>query len=482
MSGPLDEFLGWLTRPREGVLPSIQTFPPLNIDQIANELRLVTRAKENGENNIPAQDSDVEDSAEVDILAEIELRARKAEEDYRSQIELYDGRIQRALISADKRALIDAAGENALSDFKVQATDDLDQLYNASQEVKGRENEFETFRKIHNIVRLPNIVSSKEWRFRCLVLAVFLVFESIINGLFFAKGSEAGLIGGVTQAFTLSMLNVGFAVLYARYGLPLVHVRGRVMIVGILITLLFVIWVIGINLLTGHFRDLYIHNLGQVKVTDLLSQFRAAPLFLPGDVQSLLLIGLGILLNLASLIEAAGLDDLYPGYGAIGKRHVDANSAYADHKARCLAGLTQRRNSAIEIMSRIIEEIPKTKYELRLAVEGRSRLHENYRAYLRHLAESYARLLQRYREANVRARSESQPPPARFLSRPMMPHFLSDPPKLELAGLDEDISADVIKRMQHFIKAVNQQFEEEVQRYQTILGLTDRRTVPDVDA
>src|SRR5207245_17 len=106
------------------------------------------------------------------------------------------------------RASIEAAGESALADFKVQAIDDLNHLHTTRREVEGREREFEVFRANHQLVRLPNIVASRERILRALLLAIFVVLESTLNGFFFAEGSEAGLIGGVIQAFALSLLNV----------------------------------------------------------------------------------------------------------------------------------------------------------------------------------------------------------------------------------------------------------------------------------
>lgn len=480
MPRALSHLIKLLMGSREGVLPSMQAFPPLDIEQIASELRLEARAEENSKLNQPPPDSEVEDAAEGDILAEIERRARKAGEDYRSQLDLYDGRIRRALISTDQRASIDAAGESALADFRVQAIDDLNHLHNTRREVEGREREFEAFRAAHKLVRLPNVVSPREQAVRWLVLAIFVVLESTLNGLFFAEGSETGLIGGFAQAFVLSLLNIGAAVLYARFGLPLVvHARPAAKTVGVFATLVYGVWAVGINLFIGHFRDLFIQNAGQVAVSDLASRFTTAPLTL-ADAKSLLLVALGVGLSLVSLIDAAGMDDLYPRYGAIGRRRADAVSTYADHKARCFAGLTQRRDSAIEDMSRIIELIRAAEFELRLAVEGRSRLHENYRAYFRHLADSYVRLLQRYREANIRARSAL--PPARFQSRPVPPDFLAEPPQRELPDLDKDARAHALERLEHFIKAVNQEFEAAVRQYQTVAGLTEQGDARHVDA
>jgi len=478
MPSTLKEIAKLLMGSRERVLPSIQAFPSLDTKQIANELHLEARAKENGKLNLPAANSDFEDSAESDILAEIERQARKAAEDYRSQLDLYNSRIRRALISTEQRASIDAAGENALTDFKVQVIDDLNHLHNACSEVQGREQEFEAFRTAHKLVRLPNVVPPYEKKVRWLILAIFVVLESTLNGLFFAEGSETGLIGGVTQAFVLSLLNVGAAVLYARYGLPLVlHVRPIAKIVGSLATLFYTAWALGINLLIGHFRDLFIQNAGQVAATDLASRVMTSP-FILADAKSMLLVMLGVGLSLVSLIDAVGLDDMYLGYGAIGRRRANAILAYADHKARCLADLTQRRGSAIEDMLSVIESIRTAEFDLRLAIEGSSRLNENYRAYLKHLADSYIKLLQQYREANIRARST--PPPSRFQSRPAPPVFLAEPPKPELPDLEKDAKAHIIERMEYFIKAINQQFEAGVLRYQTVAGLTGEGYAPHV--
>jgi hypothetical protein len=464
----------------------MQAFPPLDVEQIAGELRLKVRGKENGNLNQPASDSNIEDSTEGDILSEIERRQRKAEEDYRSQLNLYEGRIHRVLISANVVTSIEAAGQNALADLKVQATDDFNQLYNAGQEVTAREREFEAFRTANNLVRFPNLISTGEWWFRVLLLVFLVVVETILNGTFFAKGSESGLIGGVTEALVLTLINVGIAVLYGRYGFSLVvHTHPVLKAIGVFITLLYIVMAIGINLLIGHFRDMFIENqLTQESVqaltSHLISQFLTAPYFLPAKVDSLILSALGFLLSLVSAIDAAGIHDSYPGYEAVGKRRADAISVYADRNAQCLAGLTERRNSAIEEMSRVIEMIRDNNYELRLAEQGRARLHDAYRAFYKHLSDSYIRLLKLYWEANRTARST--PSPERFQKQPSIPSFLTEPPQLESLNLEEDQSALGIERMQYYIKAVNQQFEETVQKYQTVVSLTHKEDIQHVHA
>ena len=455
---------------REGMLPSIQAFPPLDVEQIARELRVSERAEEAGETGHPPPDAVGPDLVELDILAEIERRARKANEDYLSQRDLYEGRIRRAVIGADQRVKIEAAGQNALADFKARIIDDQNHLHIMRQEVEGREEEFRVFRERHDLQRLPKTVSPGEQVLRFMVLAVFVILESILNGMFFAEGSEAGLIGGFVQALVLSLLNVGVATLYARYGLPLLHHRSAIVkVVGLSIVSAFVFWLVGLNLAIGHFRDLFIDGAGHVQMARLLDRLSNSPLLL-SDAKSGLLVLLGIGLGVLSVIDAAGTRDLYPGFAAVGRERQRAIERYAEENTKCLYAMTSRRDQAVEDMSSAIDLIRTSHYDMQLAIEGRSRLHQNYFAFLDHLAAVHERMIHLYRDTNCRARSVAEPayfrnPVARpgFLDRPMLPLI----PELEV-----DVRAEVVTRFEYYIKAVNEKFEQTLPEYQTVGQLT----------
>ena len=176
---------------REPVMPSMQAFPPLEVDQLTRELDLLAKAEAAGKRERPASDETAPDSTELDILADIERRARKGAEDYRSQLTLYEGRIRRALISGDQRVMIEAAGQNALADYLALTTDDLNHLHNDREELEGRARELRDFQVANGLRRLPRVIESREWTTRMILLAIVVILESILNGLFFAKGSES---------------------------------------------------------------------------------------------------------------------------------------------------------------------------------------------------------------------------------------------------------------------------------------------------
>ena len=311
---------------REPVMPSMQAFPPLEVDQLTRELDLVAKAEAAGKRERPASDETAPDSTELDILADIERRARKGAEDYRSQLTLYEGRIRRALISGDQRVMIEAAGQNALADYLALTTDDLNHLHNDREELEGRARELRDFQVANGLRRLPRVIESRERTTRIIFLAIVVILESILNGLFFAKGSEGGLIGGVSQALVLSLLNVGGAVLYALLGMPLLRHTGiGQRLVGLLATLAYIAWALLLNLVIAHFRDLFVVNEGQVAMDVLAARLWTAPLHLM-EAQSWLLGILGVAASIVSLIDAAGLRDPYPGYGDLGRRHKQGDS------------------------------------------------------------------------------------------------------------------------------------------------------------
>src|SRR5256885_3635943 len=188
MTKSIKDLVAGIMGTREGVLPSIQAFPPLDVEEIARQLRLDERAKEAGSAGQPSQDAKGPDLAELEIATEIERRERKAKEDYLSQLDIYDGRIKRAVITGDQRVAIEAAGNNVLVDFKARIIDDQNHLHILLQEVKGRDEEFRSFRERHSLKRLPKVVSRSKEALSFIFLGLFIVAESILNGMFFAEG------------------------------------------------------------------------------------------------------------------------------------------------------------------------------------------------------------------------------------------------------------------------------------------------------
>ena len=117
-------------------------------------------------------------------------------------------------------------------------------------------------------------------------------------------------------------------------------------------------------------------------------------------------------------------------------------------------------------MTAVIEAMRSSEYDLRLAIEGRERLHQNYVAYLDHLAGAHQQLVRRYREANQAARTS--PDPSYFHHWPARPAFLGTAALAPLPELANDARAAVIERMEYYIGRVNAAFEDALSRYTSV--------------
>jgi hypothetical protein len=163
----------------------------------------------------------------------------------------------------------------------------------------------------------------------------------------------------------------------------------------------------------------------------------------------------------------------------VARRKDEAVANYADHRTSCLTDLKARRDDAIADMSQIIEEVRTKEYDVRLSVNGRTRLHQHYVAYVTHLADCHVRLVQRYREANLRARTT--PSPTGFNVLPL-PSFSSEPPTVLVdLTIDRDAMRHLIDRMEFFIRAISREYDAQADRYRPVNEMVDSAQAGAVD-
>src|SRR5258706_579570 len=357
MKRSLRHLLDFLGGTREARLGTVQVFPSVNIDQLARELSLQEKATEAGKSGQPPTDSDSADSTERAVTFEIERYARKAREEYEQARSIYEARVRRAVIIGAQQIAIEAAAQNAIGDLKSAIVNDKNHLHVLRQEVSERDREFKHFRQKNQLDRPAQLRSpTGEW-FVILLFVFFVLSESILNGMFFAKGSETGLIGGILQAFILSLLNVGVSFGFAWKALPLLFDRRRsLQFSGAAFVVVFLMSLITVNLFIGHMRDRYVASEGHVPMPELMAQLRNGPFHFQ-DANSFILTLLGIGLGLLAYVDGASLQDVYPGYARVGRARRQAITDYAKEKTRRLKRLNERRDLAIQQMTSALSRI-----------------------------------------------------------------------------------------------------------------------------
>ena len=108
-------------------------------------------------------------------------------------------------------------------------------------------------------------------------------------------------------------------------------------------------------------------------------------------------------------------------------------------------------------------------------MNGRSRLHDQYLACAENLRQAHVRLVQRYREANLRARA-TDPPPG-FGDMPGLPIVIEPLTPVEGLGIDREAMAHVVARMEFFIRTISKEFDEQAAKYRTVGELLDSALV-----
>ena len=78
----------------------------------------------------------------------------------------------------------------------------------------------------------------------------------------------------------------------------------------------------------------------------------------------------------------------------------------------------------------------------------------------------HERLIQRYRECNRRVRRGEAP--LYFRSPPARPSFVDPPVLSPVAAYELDARDEVIARIDYYIKAINEKFEQTMPEYQTV--------------
>ena len=147
---------------------------------------------------------------------------------------------------------------------------------------------------------------------------VFIFLEALVNAYFFGEASSLGLLGGIFIGFITSFFNVilsalaGFILRYKS------HVSYFKKFIGLSIFLILLGVILFIHLFIAHYREVLSVN-SNVEIGSVLKPLLETP-FALHDMESIILISLGLLVTLFSIIKGMSFDDEYPGYGKIYRR------------------------------------------------------------------------------------------------------------------------------------------------------------------
>lgn len=379
---------------------------PIDADALANELSLAARGNEAGARESPPSDATSLDIVEQEINGRLNAEWTLQRGHLISMLRAYRDRLAElnaAKVIGGLRLSAKEAGTKFASAWQ-EVRGDLARLRNAYVEAS---NELSAFRIAHNLAR-PARDPGGTWA-NIGLLFIVIALESVLNGVFFAKGSETGLIGGVGVAIGISLVNV-LICFFLGWG-PARYVHWRNWLVRIGALLLCAGGLVGVALLhffAAHFRDATAAVGEKQAYATAVDKLWHAP-FGFTDVTSWYLFALGLAFGVIAFWKGYRLDDPYPRYGATYRREHDAYESYAEKHDEFFDELKEIRDKTIGEFSTGLANIPEYVAKSDQVRAARISLIEEFKAYEHNLEHTGNRLLTIYREACRQRRSTPTP-------------------------------------------------------------------------
>lgn len=343
----LERLWNWLTssdarKPRKAH-PDLY---PIDVERIAKDLQLAEQAKRLGEAGLPAAEAAVISGPEAAIVQRVE----KVRQDYVDWGALRLNVLNTDLSRRDITKDVNRARQ-ADQEFERKASallTEQDAVVRGLGEVaRKRKAELDTFRTKHHLVREANYPTGTRSFLQYSVLLVLVALEGVLNATFFAKGMDAGLLGGFVQAGIMAFMNVSIAFSLGKFALPYVNHRRTFSKVLGMLALLAAFAIMGcIGLGIAHYRDSLTAEIAN-PAKAALDAFVQDPFHLK-DFFSWALFAVSLLFGIFSLFDGLFSDDRYPGYGAVSRL---TQTAIEDHEAELdilRTALEDLKNEALE--------------------------------------------------------------------------------------------------------------------------------------
>ncbi len=449
--------------------PSVQQVAELDLEKIKDELNLIQEGQSRGEKNIPSSSTKALDDIEHQIIATIEAEQRRQQQTLNNQLQAYQQRIGK--LDLEHEAInIASAAQRASTEFIVKVDDGKAKLFTLWRNVCMIENQWNDFRKKHNLTHPADYPLSRLWNFAIII--VILGIESVLNGTFLARGLETGLIGGVVEAFVIAAINVSFGFFLGnsvmRYLFHRNYFVRALTLIEVPISCTIAVF---FNLLVGHYRDALNGPDPMHASAAALDSFTLHPFALV-DIQSWVLFAMGLFFSVVAAVDGFKMDDPYPGYGKISRKHDEIIQEYTDEKANIIDDLSSTCSQALNDIREARQSLATGRSELSGILDHREKLSQHLEESHKYLNRAANDLLSTYRNANMRARSS--PAPAHFNGSYSLPKS-SALDSLPIAINEKFLDTNIDKTDEVLQKAINQvntQFEQAVKEFHQIGDFT----------
>lgn len=380
-------------------------FPRLDIDRTAERLRLIELAEENGRRGIPATDDEAFDAPQERIVQFIRGEVATISASYEASLMGLNNRIADLDVPASLRALAAVPADLARGlDTLAQQT--MRGMSAAREAYETARRTYEAFRSRHGLEREPRYPASK-FNYVATLIAI-AVLEGLVNALFFARGSDYGLLGGALYALLLAAIDILVVFNFGRAIAWIVAREWYYRTAAWLTLLAFLTWALGFNLLVGHVREA-LQVAPDTAMTIARDTFVTSPLGL-SQADSWVLVAIGLVLSILAMVDGLRWDDPYPGYGDAHRKLVLTREDLEHWKSAWREGAIAQRDHHLGRIEALLRDVRRDVVALERTLQTKTLLLQNVRGFSAHYEESCNALIRLYRDHNIGFREEPPPP------------------------------------------------------------------------
>lgn len=429
--GGLSKLKEMFVRPEPLLAPMDDPFVQIDKTVTSERLRLRERGLEQGALNLPPPHVETLDAVEAEIVSHVHEVYSRAQIDGANAIRTYDGRLAE-LTLLQGLSQVGVFATQAVGDFEMSIRNAQDRLTTMKDDIAASYAELKEFREEHGLRRPAHRATSKTAGLGYIMTA--WAVETALNSVLLKQNDSMGLLGGIAAAAAIGALNIFVAAMVGIFVWPLTQHRAasRRLLgwVGLSLWLAFVgVW----NWGAAHYRDAKTAGLPNPEI-------EALGLMMGGldSIYSWALLVAGCGFAVMAAVSAFRMDDPYPGYGRVYRRHEDRCDSYADQVEVATHELKDIRDEALEEASAVRDQLGVQQAERGQILAARGAFARRFAQFGDQLEVIGNALLQDYRTANLSARTTDAP--STFLTRwAMSKSELPPPPVISVS--DDDIRA-----------------------------------------
>jgi hypothetical protein len=383
-------------------------FPVIINETLSSEYDVVAAARQQAKKNLPDSNSLTADSNEINYKTKLQTQVIQASHSVQQSLNNLGNEIHNLSIN---QQLTDA--ESIPEEFKQAIKAEITPMKRELRSLKSKldlaDEDLEQFKSKNKLNREADYPTSRWKTFGVLLIA--LITEGMLNGFFFADGSDSGLLGGIVIALIVAALNISFGFLLGWKIIPIKnHIIKWKSNLSVIFSVILLLIPLIFNLFIAHYRE------ALIKAPDDASSYVFESInngwFAVSDLNSWLLFGVGIIFFILASYKGYSVDDVYPGYGKFARLRDQALDMLNEEREYTLLHIDEKYEDSSEVLDKCYDYIKKQSISLSNSISSFQIQDTIFKNYYRHIENALKYIIKLYRDTNSAERET--PPPTFF--------------------------------------------------------------------